>query len=60
MDFLWSFLRNRLGEASTWKAILTFAVGIGLKLTDVQVELISAAMIAVYAAMTAFLPDPKK
>lgn len=57
---LWAYIRNRLGEASTWKAILSFAVGAGLKLNDVQIELISAAMISVYAALTAFLPDPKK
>lgn len=58
--YVWDYVRRRLGEASTWKALLTFAVGMGLKLNDVQIELISTAMIAIYAALTALLPDPKK
>lgn len=58
--YLWDYIKNRLGEASTWKAIFTFAVGVGLKMSDVQIELVTAAAVAVYAALTAFLPDPKK
>jgi len=59
MLFLWDYLKNRLKEPTTWKAILSFSVGLGLKMTDAQMDLIAAAMIAVYAAVSAFLPEKK-
>jgi len=59
MTFLWNYVKNRLGEPTTWKAILSFAVGLGLKMSDVQMDLVAGAMIAVYAAVSAFLPEKK-
>lgn len=53
----WEMIKNRLGEASTWKAILSLAVGVGLKLTDVQIEAITSAILAVYVALSLILPD---
>lgn len=53
-----TYIIKRLGELSTWKGILAFLVGIGLfTLTDSQTEAIATAMVAVYAAMSALLPD---
>ena len=54
---LWNMIKNRLGEASTWKGILTFATGLGLQLNGVQQEAIVAAMGSVYAALSVLLPD---
>lgn len=50
-------LKKRLGEVSTWKGILSVLVGLGMTLNGEQVDLIAAAMVAVYAAMSAFMPD---
>ncbi len=54
---IWNMMKNRLGEASTWKGILSILVGAGLALTGVQIELITTAMIAIYAALSVLLPD---
>ncbi len=54
---LWNMIKNRLGEASTWKAILSVAVGVGLKLSDAQMDAITSAMLAVYVALSLLLPD---
>lgn len=54
---IWNVIKNRLSEGSTWKGLLSMASGMGLALTGVQIDLIAAAMVAVYAALSALLPD---
>jgi hypothetical protein len=54
---LWNMIKARLGEASTWKGILSLATGAGLALTGQQQEAIVTAIIAVYAALSIILPD---
>jgi hypothetical protein len=56
MQFLWDYIKGRLGDAVAWKAILTFAVGIGLNLTGVQIDAIALAMVGVYNALSLLLP----
>lgn len=53
-----SYALNRLKEASTWKALAGFvATMIGYKLTDGQIEAAGAAGTAVYALLSALMPD---
>lgn len=54
---LWQMIKNRLGEASTWKGLLSVATGLGLALSGQQIEAITAAMVAIYAALSVILPD---
>jgi len=54
---VWNMIKVRLAEASTWKGILSVATGLGLNLSGAQVDVIAAAMVAVYAALSALLPD---
>ena len=52
------YILTRLGEVSTWKGILSIVCGLGLvTMTDAQVDVVATAMIAVYAAISAFLPN---
>jgi hypothetical protein len=50
-------VKKRLGEVSTWKGLLSVLVGLGLTLNGEQIDLIAAAMVAVYAALSSVLPD---
>ncbi len=54
---LWNMIKARLGEASTWKGLLTFAGAIGMKLNGAQEDAIIAACVAIYAALSVILPD---
>jgi hypothetical protein len=54
---IWTIIKNRLGEASTWKGLLSAAAGVGLQLSGVQIDLIAVAMVSIYAALSALLPD---
>ena len=54
---LWEMIKARLGEASTWKGILSFATALGLQLNGAQTDAIVAAAISVYAALSIILPD---
>lgn len=54
---IWQAIKNRLGETSTWKGLLSMAVGIGLALNGSQMDLIAAAMVANYSALSAIFPD---
>ena len=54
---IWQMIKNRLGEASTWKGLLSVATGLGLALSGQQIEAITAAMVAIYAALSVILPD---
>lgn len=52
------YILARLGELSTWKGILSIICGLGLvTMTDAQADVVATAMIAVYAAISAFLPN---
>ena len=57
MTFILKYVLARLGEPSTWKAILSIATGAGLALTGAQVDAIAAAMVSVYAALSLIFPD---
>lgn len=57
---IWEMIKRRLGEASTWKGLISIAVGLGLNLTGVQQEAIVTAVIAIYAALSVLLPDSFK
>jgi len=50
-------VKKRLGEVSTWKGILSILVGLGVAMSGEQIDLVATAMVAVYAAMSAFIPD---
>jgi hypothetical protein len=52
------FLLNRLDERSTWRAIVALLTISGIALTDVQMESIVVAGVAIGALLEAFLPDP--
>jgi hypothetical protein len=52
------FLINRLDERSTWRAIVALITVAGITLTDVQMEAIVVAGVAIGALLEAFLPDP--
>jgi hypothetical protein len=52
------FLVNRLDERSTWRAIVALITVAGVTLTDVQMEAIVVAGVAIGALLEAFLPDP--
>jgi len=55
---IWNMIKNRLHEASTWKAIISLISGLGLfTLTEAQAEAAAAAMIAVYSFLSLILPD---
>mgnify|MGYP001360953268 CR=1 FL=1 len=54
---LWNMIKNRLGEASTWKGLISLATGLGLQLSGQQADAIVAAMVAIYAALSVVLPD---
>ena len=58
MEKLLAFLRDRLGERSTWLGIVGFISAVGIALTPEQVELVVAAGLAVWGLVEAFLPDP--
>lgn len=52
------YVKARLKEVSTWKGIISIAAGIGLiNFTDAQADAVAAAMVAIYAAISMFLPD---
>ena len=52
------YIQARLKEASTWKGIISIACGMGLfSFTPAQTDAVAAAMVAVYAALSMFLPD---
>ena len=52
------FFLNRLDERSTWRAIVALLTIGGITLTDVQMEAIVVAGVAVGALLEALLPDP--
>lgn len=55
---IWDMIKSRLGEASTWKGIISVAAGIGLvSFTDAQSDAIAAAMVSIYAALSIVFPD---
>ena len=54
---IWRMIKARLGEASTWKGILSVLAGLGLALNGEQIDAITAAMVAIYAALSVLLPD---
>jgi hypothetical protein len=57
-EMIKKYMKARLKEVSTWKGIISIACGIGLiNFTDVQADAVAAAMVAVYAAISTFLPD---
>jgi len=52
------YIKARLCEASTWKGIISIAIGLGLfSCTDIQSEAIATAMVSIYAAISMFMPD---
>jgi hypothetical protein len=54
---IWNMIKARLGEASTWKGLLSLAAGAGLALSGQQQEAIVTAIISIYAALSVILPD---
>jgi hypothetical protein len=54
---MWDYIKSRLSEGSTWKGILTLAVGAGLKLTNLQVDTIATTMVSVYAGLSVLFPN---
>jgi hypothetical protein len=54
---LWNMIKNRLGEASTWKGLISVATGLGMSISGQQAEAITAAMVAIYVALSVLLPD---
>lgn len=50
-------IKKRLGEASTWKGILSLLVGFGLTLNGNQIDTIAVAISSVYAAFSIITPD---
>lgn len=58
MNRIKSYALNRLKEASTWKALAGFvATMIGYKMTGGQLEAAGTAGAAVYAFLSAILPN---
>jgi hypothetical protein len=53
-------IKRRLGEASTWKGIISLLVGFGLSLNGNQVDTIAIAISSVYAAFSIVTPDKVK
>jgi len=52
------FILNRLGEGSTWKAILSILSGIGVyTFTSAQTDAIIGVVTAIYVLLSVFLPD---
>jgi hypothetical protein len=47
----------RLGEASTWKGILSLLVGMGMNINGAQVDAIALVMVSVYGLLSVFFPD---
>ena len=54
---IWNIVKSRLGEASTWKGLLSMLAGLGMALNVQQIEAITAAMVSVYVALSVILPD---
>jgi len=52
------FLRDRLDERSTWRAIVALLTVAGISLDPEQTQAIIAAGVAVGALLEAFLPEP--
>ena len=52
-----TIIKNRLKEASTWKAIISLLTMFGMTMTDAQQEAVAVAGAAVYAALSLLLPD---
>jgi hypothetical protein len=52
------FVRRRLDERSTWRAIVAFLTLLGIGLNTEQTEAVIMAGVAVGAALEALLPDP--
>lgn len=60
-EMIKKYIKARLCEASTWKGIISIAMGMGLfTCTTIQVDAIAAAMVSVYAAISTFTPDASK
>lgn len=51
------FVRNRLREPSTWRALAGLTTLGGVSLTVAQIDAISAAGVAIYLAVELLLPD---
>lgn len=51
------FIKNRLKEASTWRALVGLATLFGASLTPEQCDKVAAAGLAIYLAIGALFPD---
>jgi hypothetical protein len=53
-----SVIKRRLGEPSTWKAIISLISALGIfSMTGVQIEAAATAAGAVYAFLSLVMPD---
>ena len=58
MNVILKFLRDRLDERSTWRAIVALLTVGGISLDPDQTQAIIAAGVAIGALIEALLPDP--
>lgn len=54
------YVLERLRESSTWRGIVYLATAFGLKLTEVEIETLVAAGLALAGAISVFVPDKKQ
>ncbi len=52
-----TYILARLGELSTWRALVAIATAFGVNLDPAQQEAIITIGLAVYGALGAFFPD---
>ena len=57
LEWIWDYVKNRLGEGSTWAAICAIATSAGLVMNEVQTAAVIAAALAVYLVATLFFPN---
>jgi len=57
LEWIWDYLKNRLGEGKTWAIICAAIAAAGAALTDAQIAAITAAGVAVYGMLSLLFPN---
>jgi len=57
---IFPYLRNRLGEASTWRGVIAVFSVLGYSLSPENIEKIVIAGVSLSGAIGVFFPDKKK
>ena len=54
---MWTYLKARLSEASTWRGVIALIAAFGITISPAQTEAIVAAGLAIIGAIGVFTAD---